>query len=269
MEIFALAGKLKRAVSRQTSILELTHGPQSGFANTRLLEGLKMQMSYNHFYRTSDFAGVMSLDYPIQVKVHPGYSTPFKKTNLCQELMCMRHPPDSDGKLSPTFIDGVHYVHMGPKRGHIRVHYCNLDKNEAYVERFLMCLASNMYSYLQEDMHYMACCCQKLLTTWFKVEEGLQAEDERCNPTTYSATTLPSIANLSYNKDMEELGAVDITPELLAEMMKKTDKWPYFETKAMQRLAERMQLKQTDGANFSVIDSSTLALSENTHTKNR
>jgi hypothetical protein len=49
--------------------------------------------------------------------------------------MCMRHPPDSDGNPSPTFIDGVHYVHTGPERGHIWVLYCNLDKNEVYVEQ--------------------------------------------------------------------------------------------------------------------------------------
>ncbi len=63
MENFTLAGKLKRAVSQKASILELTHGLQSGFANTRFLKGLKMQMSYNSFYRTSNFAGVTSLDY--------------------------------------------------------------------------------------------------------------------------------------------------------------------------------------------------------------
>jgi hypothetical protein len=115
----------------------------------------------------------------------------------------------------------------------------------------------------------MAHCCQKLLTNWFKVEDGLQAKDARWNPTTYAATTLRSIANLSYNKDMEELGMVDIAPELLAEMRKGTDKRPYFNTKAMQYLAEHMQLKPTDGANFSAIDSSALALSENAHTTNR
>ncbi len=65
MENFALAGKLKREVRRQASILELTHGPQSGFANARFLKGLNMQMPYNHFARTSKFAGVTNLDYPI------------------------------------------------------------------------------------------------------------------------------------------------------------------------------------------------------------
>jgi hypothetical protein len=91
-----------------------------------------------------------------------------------------------------------------------------------------------MYLYLQEVVHYTARCCQKLLTNWFEVEEGLQAKDVRWNPTTYAATTLCSIANLSYNKDMEELGMVDIiAPELLAEMRKGTDKRLYFGTKAM------------------------------------
>jgi hypothetical protein len=86
-----------------------------------------------------------------------------------------------------------------------------------------MCLALHMYSYLQEVAHYMACCCQKLLMNWFKVDKGLQAKDARWNQTTYAATTLCSIANLSYNKDMEELGMVDIAPELLAEMRKGVD----------------------------------------------
>ncbi len=51
MEDFALAGKMKRVVSQQASMLKLTHGPQSGFANMRFLKGLKMQISYDHFYK--------------------------------------------------------------------------------------------------------------------------------------------------------------------------------------------------------------------------
>jgi hypothetical protein len=92
--------------------------------------------------------------------------------------------------------------------------------------------------------------------------------DTRWNPMTYATTTLCSIANLSYDKDMEELGMVDIAPELLANMRKGTDKRPYFNTEAMQQVAEHMQLKPTDGANFSAIDSSASALFKNTHTTN-
>jgi hypothetical protein len=103
----------------------------------------------------SDFAGVMSLDYPIWVEVCPGYHTPFKKITSHQELMCLRHPPDLGGNPGPMFIDGVHYVHMGPGRGHIRVLYCNLDQNKAYVKQFVNCLSSqHMYLYLQEVAHY-------------------------------------------------------------------------------------------------------------------
>ncbi len=116
MENFALSGKLKRVVSRQASILELTHGIQSNFSNTRFLKGLHMQMSYNHFFRTTDIAGVISLDYPIRVEVENGYVVPFKKTTLRRELMCMQHPPDSDGNLGLMFIDGAHYVYTGPGR---------------------------------------------------------------------------------------------------------------------------------------------------------
>jgi hypothetical protein len=131
MDNFALAGYLKRAMSRQASILELTHGLQSVFSNTRFLKRLKMQMSYNHFYWTSDFTGITSLDYPIREEVRPGYHTPFKKPTLCQELMCLHHPPDPNSNPGPMFIDGVHYVHTDPGKGHIRVLYCNLDQNKA------------------------------------------------------------------------------------------------------------------------------------------
>ena len=44
MEDFTQAGKLKRSVSRQASILELTHGAQTGFVNTKFLKGIRMQM---------------------------------------------------------------------------------------------------------------------------------------------------------------------------------------------------------------------------------
>jgi hypothetical protein len=115
-----------------------------------------MQMSYNHFYRTSNVAGVTSLDYPIHVEVGPGHTAPFKKTTLQRKLMCMRHPPDPDSTASPMFIDGVHYVHTVPKRGHIQVIYCNLDKNEEYIEQFMNCLSSHIYLYLCEVVHYLA-----------------------------------------------------------------------------------------------------------------
>jgi hypothetical protein len=79
---------------------------------------------------------------------------------------------------------------------------------------------------------------------------------------------LRGITNQSYNRDMEQLGMVDIAPELLAEMKKGTNKRPYFDTEAMQQVAKHMQLKPTHGANFSAIDSSASALSKNTHTTN-
>ena len=108
MEDFTQAGKLKRSVSRQASILELTHGVQTGFANTKFLKGLRMQMSYNHYYRTSDFTGVLSLDYPIRVEVDAGHKTPFKNSHLCRELMSLRLPPAPDGTKGNNFIDGIH-----------------------------------------------------------------------------------------------------------------------------------------------------------------
>jgi hypothetical protein len=55
--------------------------------------------------------------------------------------------------------------------------YRNTDENKAYVEQFLSCLASHVYLCLHNVLHYLARCCQKLVTTWLEVEEGLQAQD--------------------------------------------------------------------------------------------
>ncbi len=63
--------------------------------------------------------------HPIWVEVDPGYETPFKKTTLCCELMCMRHPPAVNGTLGNMFIDGAHSVQVGPKRGHVCILYRN------------------------------------------------------------------------------------------------------------------------------------------------
>jgi hypothetical protein len=45
---------------------------------------------------------------------------------------------------------------------------------------------------------------------------------------------------MTYNKDMELLGMVDIAPKLLAKMQKGSVKKQQFDTKAMQRVAEYM-----------------------------
>jgi hypothetical protein len=100
------------------------------------------------------------------------------------------------------------------------------------------------------------------------MEEALQAEDTAWDHERYAASTLQSIANQSYDKDMEVLGMVDIAPDLLAEMKMGSSKKQHFNTEAMQHVADHMQLKPTNDANFSQIDSTALALLDNTHTTN-
>lgn len=77
-----MAGKLKRVISQQASILESQQGTTSAFANTKFLKGLHMQMSYNRHFCTSNFTGVLSLDYPVLVEVTQGYSAPSLQTVL-------------------------------------------------------------------------------------------------------------------------------------------------------------------------------------------
>ena len=62
--------------------------------------------------------------------------------------MCMKLPPKEDGTLGDSFIDRAHSIFTGPKSGHIRILYRNIDVNEAYVESFWECLAAHVYLYL-------------------------------------------------------------------------------------------------------------------------
>ncbi len=167
LDHFTLAGKMKQTISRQATVLELPHGPQSSSTEIRFLKSLKMQILYNHYFCMSDLTKVVSLDYPIRVEVDPRYETPFKKTTLCRELMCMRHPPAVNGMLGNMFINSAHSVQVGPERGHVRILYHNDDANEAYVEQFQTCFASHTYMYLRNVRHYSLRCLQKLVMSWF------------------------------------------------------------------------------------------------------
>ena len=94
------------------------------------------------------------------------------------------------------------------------------------------------------------------------------ALDSNWDQTRYTATTLRSLLNRTFDKDMEELGMVDIAPEVLEEMKQGSNAKQQFGTEAMQRVAEQMQVKPTDGANFSTIDSCASALLVTSHTTN-
>jgi hypothetical protein len=144
---FTAAGKMNRTISQQVSVLELHHGPQSSLTEVRFLKSLRLQMPYNHFYRTSNLGGVACVDYLVRVEVEPGH-VPFKKTTLRRELMCMKLPPKEDRTLGDSFIDGAHCIFTGPERGHIRILYRNTDVKEAYVESFRESLAAYVYLYL-------------------------------------------------------------------------------------------------------------------------
>ncbi len=72
----------KWVVSRQASILELPHGPQSNFMTVYFLKSIKLQMLYAHYFRTIICNGVQSLDYMIRVEVEQGEVRPYKNTNL-------------------------------------------------------------------------------------------------------------------------------------------------------------------------------------------
>ncbi len=55
---YVVNGHLKRVVSCQASILELSHGSQSDSMTVRFLKSIKLQMSYAHYFRTINCNGV-------------------------------------------------------------------------------------------------------------------------------------------------------------------------------------------------------------------
>jgi hypothetical protein len=67
---------------------------------------------------------------------------------------------------------------------------------------------------------------------------------------------------------MAKLGVVDIAPELLREMSDQLKHKQQFNMKAMQKVADHMNLKPCESAQFSQVNSMALALTVNTHTIN-
>jgi hypothetical protein len=94
----------------------------------------------------------------------------------------------------------------------------------------------------------------------------MEVYDSKWDPVTYSATTLQSILTPTYNKDMEALGAIDIMPELLAEMQQGSKHKQQFDTEAMQRVAEHIRFRPSDGADFLQVGSRALVLTETSNT---
>ena len=105
-----------------------------------------------------------------------------------------------------------------------------------------------------------------IVQDWFLPEQAMEVYDSKWDPATYSATTLRSISTLTYDKDMEALGVVDISPELLAEMQQGSKRKQQFDTEAMQRVAEHMHFRPLDGADFLQVGSGTSVLTETSHT---
>jgi hypothetical protein len=65
---------------------------------------------------------------------------------------------------------------------------------------------------------------------------------------------------------MAKLGVVDIALELLQEMSDQSKHKQQFNMEAMQKVADHMNLKPCEGAQFSQVNSMVLALTVNTHT---
>jgi hypothetical protein len=180
----------------------------------------------------------------------------------------MRLPPTQAGGqvLGNTFIDGAHMVLAGLARGQLHLLYQNSEVNEQFVSYFAECLCAHIYQYLCKEKHFTRRYCQVILGSWFDTKEGLRAMDSSWDSATYRATPLQCLPHQTYLQGMAKLGIVDIALELLHEMSDQSKHRQKFNTEAMQKVADHMNLKPCEGAQFSQVNSMALALTVNTHT---
>ncbi len=225
-------------------------------------------MLYAHYFRTIDCNGVQSLDYMICVVAEQGVIRSYKNTNLRWEVQSMRLPPTQAGGqvLGYTFIDRAHMVLAGPARGQLHLLYQNSEVNEQFVSFFDECLCAHIYQYLRKEKHFTRRCCQAIIGSWFDAKEGLRTMDSSWDLAMYRATSLQCLPHQAYIQDMAKLGIVDIAPELLREMSDRSKHKQQFNMEAMQKVADHMNLKSCEGAQFSQVNSMALALTVNTHT---
>jgi hypothetical protein len=93
--------------------------------------------------------------------------------------------------------------------------------------------------------------------------------DSRWDSVTYRATPPQCLPHQAYVQDMAKLCLVDIVPELVQEMSDRSKHKQQFDMEAMQHVADHMNLKPCEGAQFSQANSTALALTVNTHTTDR
>jgi hypothetical protein len=90
--------------------------------------------------------------------------------------------------------------------------------------------------------------------------------DSSRDAATYRATPLQCLPHQAYVQDMAKLSVVDITPKLLQEMSDRSKHKQQFNTEAVQKVVDHMNLKPCEGAQFSQVNSMALAPTVNTHT---
>ncbi len=205
------------------------------------------------------------------VEVEPGKVRPCKNINLCQEVLSIRLPPTQARVLvfGNTFIDGAHIVLEDPVRGQLRLLYQNSEVNEQFVSYFAQCLCAHIYQYLCKEKHFTCRCCQAILSARFEAKERIRALDSSWDLVMYRATPLQCLPHQAYVQDIAKLGVVDIAPALLQEMSDRSKHKQQFNTEAMQKVADQMNLKPCEGAQFSQVNLMALGLMVNTHTTDR
>ena len=170
-----------------------------------------------------------------------------------------------EGKEGVKFIDGAQFVIAGNGQGGGRVLIMHSNKEEvvAMISNFSSNPVAYMYGYLRRVKHFTERCANKCNTTWFSYPQRMT--DSSFHPTTHMMTSRLRSAYTMLEKDMKDLGCLEIPEHIRNEIdvrMKSKE-----EGASLQKLTEMFNIKSDQlNTDFSCINSAASALTTTSHT---
>jgi hypothetical protein len=268
LEVFEVArtdGLIKTLVSRCATIIVLPSNSTTSSENEHFAKSLKRHMVLLATNSINTIVDVASMNAPVRVETEPGHDPPYKTTSLKRELLSFRLGDTVDGKEGAKFIDGAQFVIAGNGQGGGKVLVMHSNKEEVVtmISNFSSNPVAYMYGYLRRVKHFTERCANKCNTTWFSYP--LRMTDSSFHPTTHIMTSRLRSAYTMLEKDMKDLGCLEIPEHIRNEIdvrMKSKE-----EEASLQKLTEMFNIQSDQPAtDFSCINSAASALTTTSHT---
>ena len=125
------------------------------------------------------------------------------------------------------------------------------DKVQDMVSNLCDSPALYIYQYLRKYKHFSGCCARQCVTTWFS--NPLWATDSWFNLITNRVITKLKSAQAVYNREMQNMGCVEIPAHLMKEIGLPMKSWE--ELTSLQRLTKMFNISGIPTSEFSFINS--------------